>query len=104
MGKVVEVGGNGGGGEVLLYVAKLAPWTRVMVLTMAKLETLLLSHPPEQYIDGIKYNHGQGAIHEVIINGWYGGLHVSCATHYPTGDDGSATMQSMSTLRECALL
>ena len=61
-GKMVEVGSKGGGGEVLLYVAKRwAPWTRVMGSTMAQLETLLLNHPPEQYLYGIKYNHGQGA-------------------------------------------
>ena len=70
---MAEVGGDGGGGEVMLYVAKrLAPWTRVMGSTMAQLETLLLSYPPEQYIYGIKDNHGQGAMHEVILNGWNG--------------------------------
>ena len=36
--------------------------------TLAELENLLLlSHSPEQYVYGIKYNHGQGAIHEVVI-------------------------------------
>ena len=51
---------------------------------------LLLTLPPDQYDYGLQCNHGQGAIHEVVINGWNRGLRVSCATPYPTGDNGSA--------------
>jgi hypothetical protein len=55
--------------------------------TLAQLETSVQEFPFTEWTYGVRYNHGWGDVHDIVLNSWNRGVRVSVAPFYPQGDN-----------------